>query len=270
MSSKKIICPGPKGEDCGREFDSSGGFNAHWGQIHGGPTPEKVDNSYSEEHRQKISESVEGQTSPMKGRSHSPETKSKIREARREQEPPNLGKKMGPLSDDHKQKISESLTGRSLSEEHKRKISEANQGKTLSQEAKRKLSKRLDGHRPHGELSPCEWFDIPDLGCKVQGTWERDFVEMICEEIDTSRIEYEVKFNYWVDFVIDDTVAVEIKGWADPDNDSNGAIEKGQTFLERYGEEYTYVVIGGHNTDHIPCDYHFEWPHFEGILEILP
>lgn len=45
------------------------------------------------------------------------------------------------FSDEHKQKISESLTGRTISEETKKKISESEKGHIVSEETKKKISK---------------------------------------------------------------------------------------------------------------------------------
>lgn len=66
----------------------------------------------------------------------------------------NMGKSRGPMSDEHKQKIRESISGRKLSETTKEKISEANKGKRRSAETIEKLkckrpsvSKKLTGRK---------------------------------------------------------------------------------------------------------------------------
>jgi len=72
------------------------------------------------------------------------------------------GKKTGPLSEEHKKKISKSNKGKvppnkgkktgPLSEEHKKKISKSNKGKNtgpLSEERKRKISKAVSGEKNH-------------------------------------------------------------------------------------------------------------------------
>ena len=51
------------------------------------------------------------------------------------------GKKRGPMSEEHKRKLSIAHTGVPLSEEHRRKIGLGRKGKTLSEETKRKMSK---------------------------------------------------------------------------------------------------------------------------------
>lgn len=51
-----------------------------------------------------------------------------------------------PISEDVKNKISNSLKGRKFSEEHKRKISDGQKGKHVSEETKRKISEANKGH----------------------------------------------------------------------------------------------------------------------------
>jgi len=58
-------------------------------------------------------------------------------------------REMTQMTQEHKQKISESLKGRHLSEETKQKLSEANRGKRCTEETKRKMS---EVHR--GEKNP--------------------------------------------------------------------------------------------------------------------
>ena len=67
---------------------------------------------------------------------------------------PEQRKKTGPLSEEHKKKISEAMKGKILSEEHKKKIGKGNKGKKtgkktgpLSEETKRKISKSLKGKK---------------------------------------------------------------------------------------------------------------------------
>jgi len=48
---------------------------------------------------------------------------------------PNKGKKLGPMTDEHKRKISDSMTGMKrgpLTDEHKKKLSTANKGQPSS------------------------------------------------------------------------------------------------------------------------------------------
>lgn len=252
-----IVCPG-NGEECGKEFDSTQAFNAHWGQKHDGPTPDSIDTSLSEEHKKRIGESNEGKESHMKGKTHSGKTKQRIsksvEEFHEENEHPLKGESLGPLSEEHKEKISESLSGRTLSDKHIRKIVEARKESEFSEETKRSLAQNLDGHRMKGEIGPYDWYYIPELDRKVQGTWERDFAEMLCGCIDPDTIECQVQFNYCVDFVIEDSIVVEVKGWF-----KRGDYKKGQNFLEEYGDDYVYVVVGGDGTDKIPCHHWIDW-----------
>lgn len=88
--------------------------------------------------KQKISASMKGRTSPMKGRKQSEESKAKISESNK-----NIPRRKGfTLSDETKKKIGEAHKGipKPKSEEHKRKMSEAKRGTTLSEETKKKMS----------------------------------------------------------------------------------------------------------------------------------
>lgn len=103
-----VDCP-----ECGRSFDSSLGFNAHWGAKHDGPVPDVVDNSIPSEVKEKISDTLTGsegpwrdvptEEMPMYGKSHSEETKQKIREAARGR----------TISDEQRERISRTLRGQS-------------------------------------------------------------------------------------------------------------------------------------------------------------
>lgn len=87
----------------------------------------------SKEHREKLSAAT-------KGRKRPPETVEKVRLAL-------LGKKRGPLSDEHKKKLSEKLKGTKMGDsnpakrpEVRAKISEKSKGRKPSEETLRKLS----------------------------------------------------------------------------------------------------------------------------------
>lgn len=85
------------------------GYNLTYGGDGGTPT---------EEARRKMSEAAKGRPAPNKG---------------------------VPMSEEQKQKISETMKGRHLSEEHRRKVSEGNKGKPRSEETKRKMSEAHKG-----------------------------------------------------------------------------------------------------------------------------
>ena len=58
-----------------------------------------------------------------------------------------LGLKIGHLSDEHKQKVSASLKGKSRTEETKKKISESQKGKKMSEESRKKMSDASKGKK---------------------------------------------------------------------------------------------------------------------------
>jgi len=78
---------------------------------------------WSTEQKNAIRERMMGSGNPMYGK-----------------DPWNKGKKLPPLTDECKEKMSRSLTGKTHTEETKRKISDSHTGKKLSEETKKKLS----------------------------------------------------------------------------------------------------------------------------------
>ena len=58
-----------------------------------------------------------------------------------------MGLKMGPMTDEHRAKISASLTGRTVSEETKAKMRSAKKGRTLSADHKAALKRAWDRRR---------------------------------------------------------------------------------------------------------------------------
>jgi len=115
----------------------------------------------SEEHKQKISETLKGSIPWNRSISPSEETKRKIskslkgkhhsEESKRKMSKSLKGK---PFSEEHKKKLSEVKKGIPLSEEHKRKISESKKGKHHSEESKRKMKlfsiKRIEKNKLNG------------------------------------------------------------------------------------------------------------------------
>jgi len=101
-----VDCP-----ECGQTCEGVNGLNVHWGRNHDGEIP--IDNSRSEEVREKIAESIRGtegpwadaepEEMPMYGKSHDEETKQKISEAVEGRE----------VSEEERRRISETLRGRS-------------------------------------------------------------------------------------------------------------------------------------------------------------
>lgn len=97
----------------------------------------------------------------MRGKKHTDITKQKISKSNSgkiitEEHRKNLslaqrGKKRKPLSEEHKQKISESETGRIQSEETKLKISNSNHGKIRTKETKEKIRLSLIGRNQSEE-----------------------------------------------------------------------------------------------------------------------
>jgi replication factor C small subunit len=117
-----------------------------------------------------------------------------------------------------------------------------------------RVSAALTGHEPF--TAETEYHE--ELGHPVRSSWEYEVAEALRDE--SIEYEYEPAFElsdsvYYPDFLIDDTV-IEVKGvaalW--------GRIEKVEEFLERYGDEYTFVVVGDGD---LPHDEHYERAEFD-------
>jgi len=117
-----------------------------------------------------------------------------------------------------------------------------------------KVSEALMGHEPTGPK--VEYVD--KLGHYVRSQWEYE----VATALDDAGVEYEYEpaFElsesvYYPDFLVGDTV-IEVKGVAE----LWGRVGKVEEFMERYGDEYEFVVVGDGD---IPNDKHFEKDEFE-------
>lgn len=101
----------------------------------------------SDSFKKLMSERMKGNTYGKASKGHIPseETRRKISEGNKGKPAWCKGMKLKPLSDEHKRKMSEALTGRVVSEETRRKNSEASKGRVVSEETKRKLSESNKG-----------------------------------------------------------------------------------------------------------------------------
>ncbi|MFA6797077.1 MAG: NUMOD3 domain-containing DNA-binding protein [Bacilli bacterium] len=129
-----------------RSNDDHYGFNISNGGFSNG--------KHSEQTRKKLSQSLKGKPSPMKGKHLSLETKEKISKAnsgrvvsRELREHLSIVMKGREKSSTTCQRLSDSLTGRKLSESHKQHMREANVGKTVPPEVKEKMSRSKKGKR---------------------------------------------------------------------------------------------------------------------------
>lgn len=103
---------------------------------------------FSKEHCRRISESNMGHEKRFFG--HTEESKEKISESRKgiiffEEHRRNLSIAKLNMSDEVKQKISKTLTGKTHSEETKRKMSESRKGRIVTLETRKKISEKIKG-----------------------------------------------------------------------------------------------------------------------------
>nr|WP_251331269.1 hypothetical protein [Haloplanus sp. HW8-1] len=121
-------------------------------------------------------------------------------------------------------------------------------------EVARKVSDALQGHDPTGGNVR----HSDELGHLVRSDWEYEVGTALQDaNID---YEYEPAFElsesvYHPDFLVDDTV-IEVKGVAE----LWGQTEKVEEFLETYGDEYTFVVVGDGD---LPHHEHYERSEFD-------
>lgn len=203
-----------------------------------------------------------GDKHPWIGRSHSEETKKKLREVQLK----NSGIRGKHLSEEHKKKISEAITGIKRSSETKKKISESRTGLKISREGRKLLSKSAKlrfKERPEsfgkfiekreGKEHPSFGKPCPHRKTKrslftksngqviyLRSTWE----QAVCEYLDRLDVEWEYEFKkydlgeitYCPDFTIfnDDgsvSLIIEVKGWM---NDIS--VKQISLFREKYPE----------------------------------
>ena len=97
---------------------------------------------FSEEVSKQINEKMKGEGNPFLGRKHTKESIELIKIALR-------GKKYGPMSEEHKEKIRLANKGKKRTKETLRKMSAANKGKKLSEEHKLKIGLAGKGEKNH-------------------------------------------------------------------------------------------------------------------------
>ncbi|QAU12907.1 AAA family ATPase [Halorubrum sp. BOL3-1] len=122
-------------------------------------------------------------------------------------------------------------------------------------EVAQKVSEALKGHEPTGGGN---FRHSDELGHLVRSNWEYD----VAKALQEAGIEYEYEPTselsdsvYHPDFLFGDTI-IEVKGVAE----LWGQTEKVEEFLETYGDEYTYVVVGD---GEMPHHEHYEKEEFE-------
>ena len=124
-------------------------------------------------------------------------------------------------------------------------------------EVAQKVSEAMKGHEPTGgNIRHSE-----ELGHLVRSDWEYE----VAKALQDAGVEYEYEPEFELsdslfhpDFLIEDTV-VEVKGVAE----LWGQTEKVEEFLELYGDDYQFVVVGD---GELPHHEHYEKDEFEPAL----
>jgi hypothetical protein len=127
-------------------------------------------------------------------------------------------------------------------------------GVECPEHVKKSVSEATTGQTPAEGSGWCSWYSVPELDKKVQGRLELKIVRSLLDVFDINRVDVQVQgdFNYTVDFVVDNVV-IEAKGRV-----REKCIEKGEKFLQEFGDKWTYIVIGQiEETKKIPSHKHF-------------
>ncbi|PSQ22123.1 replication factor C small subunit, partial [Halobacteriales archaeon QS_9_67_15] len=124
-------------------------------------------------------------------------------------------------------------------------------------EVARKVSEALRGHEPTGGNIR----HSDELGHLVRSDWEYEVAKTLQEA--GIEYEYEPEFElsdslFHPDFLVDDTV-IEVKGVAE----LWGQTEKVKEFLETYGDEYRFVVVGD---EELPHHEHYDRDEFDAAV----
>jgi len=124
-------------------------------------------------------------------------------------------------------------------------------------EVAQKVSEALQGHEPTGGNIR----HSDELGHLVRSDWEYE----VAKALQDAGVEYEYEPEFELsdsvfhpDFLLDDTV-IEVKGVAE----LWGQTEKVKEFLETYGDDYTFVVVGD---GELPHHEHYDRDEFEPAL----
>lgn len=160
------------------------------------------------------------------------------------------GRDTGPVSDEVKKKISESVESRIQEDDEYRKKLMENLEKAHQNVPSGEDHWNYGGSRPYRE----EDIYVEEADIRVRSTWEAKVVRVF--ESEGINYEYEPRSFEWTqgrtytpDFILPERKEViEVKGHA-----STECMRKGYAMWKRLPEDWSYVVIGDPNED-MPCD----------------
>ncbi len=138
-----------------------------------------------------------------------------------------------------------------MTDEIRQKISDTLEGHDVSEETRQKI--RENSYPPH-QLS----IEVDETGHTVRSHWEAEIDKLLSEAVDAHEYEperFDIGDRYYTpDFRVDDTI-IEVKGYV-----WEGQAERSEMFLETH-PEYTYIVVGSE----LPADIHIPWEERETL-----
>jgi hypothetical protein len=150
------------------------------------------------------------------------------------------------------------MKGVDRGEEFKERMREINEGREITWADK--VSKTM---AQKDSTNPAQQIDVEKTGNTVRSGWEKEIDIMLFESDFEYQYESEFfdlgKYRYTPDFFVGDVV-IEVKGWAD-----ERSKETAELFMQKFGDDYTYVVIG----DKMKAHKHIEWENRSQLISVL-
>ncbi|MFB6115502.1 MAG: NUMOD3 domain-containing DNA-binding protein [Candidatus Nanohalobium sp.] len=145
-----------------------------------------------------------------------------------------------------------------------------------SEESKQKISNSMSGedhplygvkgkdHPSYGNVSGLKLQKVEKTGHRVRSDWEREIDEKLHEsdlnfEYEPKTFELSSSETYTPDFIVEDEIVIEVKGWAD-----ERSKKRAKQFMEKFSDYY-YLVIG----NELPNDKFISWSERNSLISFL-